>query len=73
MDNWERLAKRLIFALESSRIREYANMLGSTRRIIWVSFVSGIFRGLGGAIGFSALGAIALFILSRIFGIEFGG
>jgi len=68
---WERLTKELIGALERTNIREYADLMCNPRRLIWVSFIAGLFRGLGGAIGFSVLGAVALVILGRIFGIQF--
>ena len=71
MTDWESLAKQLIDALESSRIRELAWYLQNRRRLLWSSFASGIFRGLGMAIGFSVLGAIVLLILSRILGVDF--
>ncbi len=61
----------LVDALEQSRVRELAQILSSTRRLLWNSFVSGLFRGLGAALGFSVLGALALLLLGRIFGVEF--
>ncbi|MDR0841535.1 MAG: DUF5665 domain-containing protein [Christensenellaceae bacterium] len=70
MKNWEELTTELIAALERSRVRELAQIMSNTRRLLWNSFLSGIFRGLGAALGFSVLGAIALLILARIFGVE---
>ncbi len=61
----------LVDALEQSRVRELAQILSSTRRLLWNSFISGLFRGLGAALGFSVLGALALLLLGRIFGVEF--
>ena len=69
--NWERISKELLYALERTNIREYSSLLCDTRRFIRVSFISGIARGLGNAIGFSVLGAVALMILSKVFGITF--
>jgi len=71
MTDWEKLTADLVDALEHSRIRELALVLTSTRRLLWNSFISGIFRGLGMALGFSVLGALALLLLGRIFGAEF--
>jgi len=71
MTDWERLAKELIYSMERSNIREYAAFLCDTRRYLWSNFVAGLLRGLGSAIGFSVLGAIALMIISRMFGITF--
>ena len=71
MTNWEKLTAELVDALEKSCVRDLALYVRSPRRLIVWSFVSGIFRGLGSAIGFSVLGAIALLIISRIFGMDF--
>lgn len=69
--NWERICKELVYALERTNIREYSSLLCNTRRFMLTSFLAGIFRGLGTAIGFSVLGAIALMILGKVFGITF--
>jgi hypothetical protein len=71
MNNMMRVVSReLIEALENSGIRELAEVLCDTKRLVFRSFVSGLFRGLGAAIGFSVLGAIALLLISRLFGIN---
>lgn len=67
----EKLAAELVDALEKSGVRDLALYLHNPRRLIVWSFVSGVFRGLGSAIGFSVLGAIVLLILGRIFGMDF--
>ena len=69
--DWQRICKELIYALERTNIREYSSLLCNTRRFMFTSFISGLFRGLGSAIGFSVLGAVALMIISRVFGITF--
>jgi hypothetical protein len=69
--NWERICKELVYALERTNIREYSSLLCNTRKFMLVSFLAGIFRGLGTAIGFSVLGAVALMILSKVFGLKF--
>ncbi|MCE5235424.1 MAG: DUF5665 domain-containing protein [Clostridiaceae bacterium] len=69
--NWEKLTEELVEALQKSGVRDLALYLQSPRRLILWSFVSGVFRGLGSAIGFSVLGAIALLLLGRIFGMDF--
>ena len=71
MADWERLTKELIEALERSRIRDMANYYRNRRELLWTSFIGGIARGLGMAIGFSVLGAIVLLILGRLFGTDF--
>jgi len=71
MQRWEDLAKSLITALENANIRQYAQLLANRRRFFVLSFLGGMLRGLGAAIGFSVLGAVALMIISRVFGISF--
>ena len=58
-------------ALEESGIRQLAQVMSDPKRLLWRSFLSGILRGLGAAIGFSVLGAFALLIIKRVFGIDF--
>ncbi len=65
---YEKLVRELIRALEKSNIREYADLLASPRRLIWTSFLGGVFRGLGAAIGFSVLGALVLVLIGRLLG-----
>jgi len=64
----EKLVRELIEALEKSHIREYADLLGDRKRLIVTSFLGGVFRGLGAAIGFSVLGALALVLIGRLVG-----
>lgn len=45
--------------------------MNDPKRLFWRSFLSGIFRGLGAAIGFSVLGALALIAIKWVFGIDF--
>ena len=71
MQRWEDLAKSLITSLENANIRQYAQLLANRRRFFVLSFLGGMLRGLGAAIGFSVLGAVALMIISRVFGISF--
>ena len=61
----------LLNALEESGIRQLAQVMNDRKRLLLRSFLSGIFRGLCAAIGFSVLGALALFVIKWIFGIDF--
>ena len=61
----------LLDALEESGIRQLAEIMNDPKRLFWRSFLSGIFRGLGAAIGFSVLGALALIAIKWVFGIDF--
>ena len=44
----------------------YIEYLDNTRRMIVTNFISGLARGLGMAIGFSILGAIVIYLLTRL-------
>ncbi|MDD5918148.1 MAG: DUF5665 domain-containing protein [bacterium] len=67
----EKRLEILLNALEESGIRQLAQVMNDRKRLLLRSFLSGIFRGLGAAIGFSVLGALALFVIKWIFGIDF--
>lgn len=47
LTRWERIAERL----DASRIAEYVELMNKPRKLIWTSFVAGIARGLGAAVG----------------------
>ncbi|MBE5784669.1 MAG: hypothetical protein E7330_02595 [Clostridiales bacterium] len=69
MKDTDKRLEILLNALEESGIRKLADALNDRKRFFLRSFVSGIFRGLGAAIGFSVLGALALLLLQRLFGV----
>ena len=58
--------KKISIDMEKLQIAEYINLLNNPRRFLFINFVSGIARGLGMAIGFILLGAIMIYILSRL-------
>ena len=57
----------LALALEKLKLAEYMKHLNNTKRLIWKSFLGGIARGLGIAVGFTLLGAVVLYILQQSF------
>ena len=57
---------RLAQHLEKFNIAEYMNMLNNPRRFLAVNFVAGLARGFGIALGFTILGAFALWFLQRL-------
>jgi hypothetical protein len=56
-------ASRLAEFAERLRVREYIELLQRPGRLLWVSFLSGIGRGAGAAIG----GVVVLALLGLIF------
>lgn len=49
------------WAVEKWNIAEFHEYYRRPRRILWVNFVAGLFRGVGMAIGFTLLGALVLY------------
>ena len=68
---YDKRIETLLQALEETGIRQLAHVMNDRKRLLFRSFLSGIFRGLGAAIGFSVLGAFALLIIKWVFGIDF--
>ena len=52
--------------IEKLNLAEYIEVFRNPRRLIYVNFLGGIARGFGMAIGFTLLGALAIYILQRI-------
>lgn len=52
--------------LERMKLAEYVELLNNPKRLLMINFISGLARGLGIAVGFTLLGAIALYILQRL-------
>lgn len=61
-----RQVRHLAETLDRSGIIELVEFYRHPRRMMWVSFASGIIRGAGMAIGFTAVGAVVLYLLSRL-------
>ncbi len=52
--------------IEKAKIAEYINLMEDPKRLLILNFVAGLARGLGLAVGFSILGAIAILVLRRL-------
>lgn len=57
---------QLIIRLDSSGIAEYVKLSQRTGKILWLSFLSGIARGLGFTVGTAIVLAVVYKILSHI-------
>lgn len=51
--------------LEKLKIAEYVDLMNNKRRLLYVNFIGGLARGFGMAIGFTLLGAFAIYLLQR--------
>lgn len=52
--------------LENIKINSYVELMMDTKKLVIKNFIAGISKGIGMAIGFTILGAIALILLKRI-------
>lgn len=52
--------------VHGSQFTEYLDLINDTRKLIIMNFIFGLTRGLGMAIGFTLLGALALYLLKQI-------
>lgn len=53
--------------IERMKLAEYMALFDRPWRLMWLNFLAGVARGLGIAVGFSVLGALVLYALSRSF------
>jgi hypothetical protein len=60
--DYEKLGK----AVESALITDYIQMLHSTKKQIWSSFVRGVFYGLGTLLGATVGVAVIIYILAQL-------
>lgn len=58
--------RELARTLEKMKFGDYIEYLADTKRMLITNFISGLARGFGMAIGFSVLGAIALYFLTKL-------
>ncbi len=52
--------------LQKLKLRDYLLLLERPVYLMWINFLGGIARGVGIAIGFTVLGAVAVIILQRM-------
>ena len=53
-------------SLEKASIAEYVELFRQPRRLLYLNFLAGIVRGFGIAVGFTAVGAIFLYLLGKV-------
>ncbi len=54
-------------SLERAKIADYVGLLNRPGRLMYLNAISGLFRGLGMAAGFTLLGALLIYVLTRSF------
>lgn len=63
------MAKRMeehLRVLEQLQLTEYLRYVQDTRRLMRTQFLSGLFRGMGMAVGFTILGAVLVVLLQAL-------
>lgn len=58
---------RISDSLERAKIAEYVTLLNRPGRLIWLNVIGGLARGAGLAVGFTLLGAVIIYVLTRSF------
>ena len=66
MDSETHKMRELARTLAKMKFGDYVEYLNNTKRMLVTNFISGLARGFGMAIGFSVLGAIALYFLTKL-------
>lgn len=54
-------------SLERAKIGDYVDLMNKPRRLIYLNLLAGLFRGMGLAVGFTLLGALVIYLLTRNF------
>lgn len=58
---------RISDSLERSKIGEYIDLLNRPGRLLYLNLLGGLSRGAGMAVGFTLLGALVIYALTRSF------
>ena len=62
----EYIAEKLTRTMEKTRIAEYVDYLERPVRLLWINFLIGIARGLGGTIGLAIVIGLLVVILQNL-------
>jgi hypothetical protein len=55
--------ERLSIDMEKAQLSEYVNLMHRPWKLIWLNFISGLFRGIGIALGFTFFAATIIYLL----------
>ena len=58
--------EELSINMEKMKLAEYVELLNQPKRLLFLNFIAGVARGLGIAVGFAVLGALAILVLRRL-------
>lgn len=66
LDSLNKKIDEMSLKMEKMKFVDYVYFLEHPRKMLWANFISGMSRGFGIAIGFTLLGAVAVYILNKI-------
>lgn len=67
IDDLAEKVEKLTRGMEKLKLSEYVKLLDRPWHLLYLNFIAGIARGFGMAIGFTLLGALAVYLLQRSF------
>jgi len=62
----EERVEQIALTLEKAKLGEYVEMMSKPGRMVLNNFIAGLARGFGMAIGFTVLGALALYFMRAL-------
>lgn len=62
----EERVEKIALTLEKAKLGEYVDMMSKPGRLLYSNFIAGLARGFGMAIGFTLLGALALYFMRAL-------
>ncbi|EMS73204.1 DUF5665 domain-containing protein [Ruminiclostridium cellobioparum] len=66
LDSLNKKIDEMSLKMEKMKFVDYVYFLEHPRKMLWANFISGMARGFGIAIGFTLLGAVAIYVLNKI-------
>ncbi len=66
LDHLSKKIDEMSLKMEKMKFVDYVYFLEHPRKMLWANFINGLARGFGIAIGFTILGAVAIYFLNRI-------
>lgn len=65
MEDLERRLEKIATDLERMKLADYVDIINNPRKLLYTNFIGGLARGLGTAIGFTALAAMLFYIMRQ--------
>jgi hypothetical protein len=66
LDTLVKKVDEMSLKMEKMKFVDYVYFIEHPRKMLWANFINGLARGFGIAVGFTILGAVAIYILNEI-------